>query len=87
MRANANGMLREENQTTAYPGLGSSLRCEDYLFRDSLTGTIVRSDGKKLVIKSEYAGDVTLDWTAIQQITSDQSLHAGLANGKTTSAR
>ena len=50
---------------------------------DRLTGTIVRSDGKKLVIKSEYAGDVTVDWTAIQQITSDQSLHVGLSNGKT----
>ena len=50
---------------------------------DRLTGTIVRSDGKKLVIKSEYAGAVTVDWTAIQQITSDQSLHVGLSNGKT----
>jgi hypothetical protein len=25
-----------ENQTTSYPGLYSSPRCEDYLFRDSL---------------------------------------------------
>ena len=50
---------------------------------DRLTGEIVRSDGKQLVIKSEYAGDVTLDWTAIQQITSVQSLHVGLSNGKT----
>ena len=50
---------------------------------DRLSGVIVRSDGKKLVIKSDYAGDVTVDWTAIQQITSDHSLHVGLSNGKT----
>ena len=50
---------------------------------DRLTGTIVRYDGKKLIMKSEFAGDITLDWTAIQQITSDQPLHLGLSSGKT----
>ncbi|HEV2733168.1 MAG TPA: DUF481 domain-containing protein [Terriglobales bacterium] len=50
---------------------------------DRLTGTIIRSDRKTLVIKTEFAGDVNVDWTAIQQITSDQQLHVGLSNGQT----
>ncbi len=50
---------------------------------DRLTGTIIKSDAKSLIIKSKFAGEVTVDWTAIQQITSDQQLHVGLANGQT----
>jgi putative salt-induced outer membrane protein len=50
---------------------------------DRLTGTVVKSDGKTLVLKTESAGDVTIKWDAIQQITSDQQLHVSLANGQT----
>ncbi len=50
---------------------------------DRLTGTIVKSDGKVLVMKSEFAGVITMDWTAIQQITSDLQLHVALTNGQT----
>jgi len=31
-------------------------------------------DGKKLVLKTSYAGDVTIDWDAVDQFTSDQPL-------------
>jgi len=37
---------------------------------DRLTGTISKSDGKALVIKTDYAGDVTVKFDAIQGITS-----------------
>jgi hypothetical protein len=33
---------------------------------DRLTGTIVKSDGKTLLIKTEFTGDITVQWPAIQ---------------------
>jgi putative salt-induced outer membrane protein YdiY len=50
---------------------------------DRLTGTITKSDSKSLVIKTEFAGEVTVDWPAIQEINSTQALHLGLKDGKT----
>jgi putative salt-induced outer membrane protein YdiY len=50
---------------------------------DRLTGTIEKSDAKTLVIKTEFAGEVTVQWPAIQEINSTQPLHVGLADGKT----
>ena len=49
---------------------------------DRLTGTIVKSDAKTLVLKTEAAGDVTFQWSAVDAITSTQSLHVGLAGGQ-----
>jgi putative salt-induced outer membrane protein YdiY len=49
---------------------------------DRLTGTITKSDAKSLVIKTEFAGEVTVQWDAIQQISSTQSLHIGLKDGQ-----
>jgi putative salt-induced outer membrane protein len=50
---------------------------------DRLTGTIEKSDEKQLVIKTEFAGEVTVQWPAVQEIKSDQQLHVGLKNGQT----
>src|SRR3979411_962588 len=50
---------------------------------DRLTGTVVKSDGKILVLHTEFAGDVTLKYEAITQITTDEELHVGLKNGQT----
>ena len=50
---------------------------------DRLTGTIEKSDDKELVIKTEFAGEVTVQWAAIQELKSDQPLHVGLKNGQT----
>lgn len=49
---------------------------------DKLTGTIATSDGKVLVIKTDYAGDVTVKFDAIQSVTSTGDLNVTL-NGKT----
>ncbi len=49
---------------------------------DRLTGAIVKSDAKTLVLKTEAAGDVTFQWSAIDTITSIQPLHVGLADGQ-----
>jgi putative salt-induced outer membrane protein YdiY len=50
---------------------------------DRLTGTITKSDDKTLLIKTEFAGDVTVQWPAVQEINSTQPLHVALSNGKT----
>ena len=50
---------------------------------DRITGNILRSDDKTLVIKSEIAGDVNIKWDGISSITSTQSLHLTLKDGQT----
>jgi putative salt-induced outer membrane protein len=50
---------------------------------DRLTGTITKSDSKILIIKTEFAGDVTVQWPAVQEINSTQPLHVVEQNGQT----
>ena len=50
---------------------------------DHLTGTIVKSDGKTLVLHTDFAGDVTLQFAAITQITSEKELHVTTSDKKT----
>lgn len=49
---------------------------------DRLTGTIIKLDGEKLTIKSEFAGEVQVQWAAIERIISDQPLHVTLKDGR-----
>lgn len=50
---------------------------------DRLSGTITKSDAKTLVLKTEFMGDVTIQWPAVQEITSTQPLHVATQAGKT----
>src|SRR6202030_967574 len=50
---------------------------------DHLTGTVVKSDGKTLVLHTEFAGDVTLKFDAITQIITDAELHVTTSDKKT----
>ena len=50
---------------------------------DRLTGTIVKSDDKTLLIKTELAGDVNVQWDAVTGIVSSQPLHLTLKDGQT----
>jgi putative salt-induced outer membrane protein YdiY len=50
---------------------------------DRLTGTVVKSDGKTLVLHTEAAGDVTIQFAAIADIKTEQELHVSLKGGKT----
>jgi putative salt-induced outer membrane protein YdiY len=50
---------------------------------DHLSGTIVKSDGKILVLHTDYAGDIAVKWDAVQGIQSGQELHVELQDGKT----
>jgi len=49
---------------------------------DRLSGTIVKSDGKTLLLHTDYAGDVSLSWDAVQAVESKQALHIQLRDGK-----
>jgi len=50
---------------------------------DHLTGKVLKSDGKTLVLHTEAAGDVTIQFAAIQEIKTDEDLHVVLKDGKT----
>ena len=50
---------------------------------DHLTGKIVKSDGKTLVLHTEFAGDVTVDFKAITQITADKEMRVSTSDKKT----
>jgi putative salt-induced outer membrane protein YdiY len=64
---------------------GSTLFADQVVLKngDRLTGTIAKSDDKILLIKTEFAGDITIQWPAVREINSTQPLHVTLANGKT----
>lgn len=50
---------------------------------DRLTGTVVKSDGKTLVLHTDAADDVTIKMDAIQEIKTEAELHVTLKEGKT----
>ena len=80
-------MLREFSFVTliAILGLSSALLADQVTLKngDRLTGTVVKSDGKTLVLHTEATGDVTIQFAAIQEIKTDQELHVSLKDGKT----
>jgi len=41
---------------------------------DRLSGAIVSMDGTKLVLKTTYEGEVSIEWDSVEQFTSDQPL-------------
>jgi hypothetical protein len=49
---------------------------------DRVTGKIQKKDGANLVIKSDLFGTVTIPWTAVAQLTSDEPLTVALVDGK-----
>lgn len=49
---------------------------------DHLSGTLVKSDGKTLVLHTDYAGDLTLKWDAVQGIQSAEPLHVEFQDGR-----
>src|SRR5260370_12824901 len=49
---------------------------------DRLSGSIVKCDGKNLLLKSELAGAVTIPWDAVTAIDSSAPLNVGLKDGQ-----
>lgn len=54
---------------------------------DRLTGKIVNGDGKTLLLKSEFAGDVTIQWDAITNIESSDNINITLKDGTRLSGK
>ena len=54
---------------------------------DHLTGTIVSGDGKTLLLKTEFVGDVTIQWDAITAIDSSENLNLTTKDGKKLSGK
>ena len=52
---------------------------------DRLTGTIVKSDGKTIVFKSDLAGEVVVAMDNVQDITADKPLYLTLTDGRIVS--
>ncbi len=69
----------------AFLGLVSAAFADQITLKngDHLTGTIVKSDGKTLVLHTEFAGDVTVQFAAITQITTEKDLHVSTSDKKT----
>jgi len=49
---------------------------------DVITGTIIKKDGDKLTIKSEFLGEVAMPWTAVKTIKSDSEVFVQLPAGE-----
>ena len=54
---------------------------------DTITGTIVKKDGDKLTIKSEFLGEVSMPWKAVKSIRSDAELSVVLPSGETVKGK
>jgi hypothetical protein len=69
----------------AFLGLASATFADQVTLKngDRLSGTIVKSDGKTLVLHTEFAGDVTIDFKAVTQIVSDKELRVSTSDKKT----
>jgi len=65
--------------------LGLSIKADQLTLKngDRLTGTIVKSDATTLLIKTDFAGDVTVKWDAVTSILSAEPLHLVLKDGQT----
>jgi len=70
---------------TAFLGFASTSFADQVTLKngDHLTGTVVKSDGKTLVLHTDAAGDVTINFDAIQDIKTDADLHVTVKSGKT----
>jgi putative salt-induced outer membrane protein len=68
-----------------FVGLSSSVFADVITLKngDHLTGKVVKSDGKTLVLHTDTAGDITIQFASIQEIKTDEELHVTAKGGKT----
>ena len=70
---------------TVFLGLSVSSFADQITLKngDRFTGTVVKGDGKTVVLHTDAAGDITIQFSAIQDIKTDKELHVSLKGGKT----
>lgn len=49
---------------------------------DRLSGKIIKKDGDKIIIETEFAGTVSILWTAVEKIIADEPLNIKLTDGQ-----
>ena len=54
---------------------------------DTVTGTVVKKDGAKLTFKSEFLGEVSIPWSAVKSLKSDQELTVVLPGGESVKGK
>src|ERR1017187_5044857 len=54
---------------------------------DIITGSVIKKDGAKLTLKSEFLGEVSIPWTAIKSLKSDQELVVVLPGGESVKGK
>jgi putative salt-induced outer membrane protein YdiY len=54
---------------------------------DIITGAVIKKDGGKLTLKSEFLGEVTMPWSAVKSLKSDQELNVVLPGGETVKGK
>jgi putative salt-induced outer membrane protein YdiY len=54
---------------------------------DILTGSVVKKDSGKLTVKTEFLGEVTMPWTAVKSLRSDEPLTVELPGGEHVSGK
>jgi len=52
---------------------------------DRLTGTIESADGKQVTLKTDYAGEIKVNWAAVANVTSEKPLYIVTPDKKTVS--
>src|SRR5580698_4373742 len=52
---------------------------------DHLTGTVEVSDGKDVTLKTDYAGEIKIQWSAVQELKTDKPIYIVTPDKKTVS--
>lgn len=66
-------------------GLGLTVLADEVKLKngDRISGTVVKSDGKSLTLKTEFVGTVTIVWEAVDQVMTSHPLYLDLNDGQT----
>ena len=77
--------LRSTLAMLTFLTLSSAAMADTILLKsgDHITGTIVRSDGKEVVFKTDFAGEIKVQWAAIKEVNSDKALYVVTPEKKT----
>jgi len=52
---------------------------------DHLTGSVVKSDGKNLTLKTDYAGEINIQWPMVKELVTEKSVYVVTPDKKTVS--
>ena len=72
-----------------FMSLAFTVRADSILLKngDHLTGSIEHSDGKQLTLKTDYAGEITVQLSAVKQVVSDKPVYVITADKKTVNGK